>query len=112
MNIDFKGPVGFIFDVSSLTDTLDRDRDFSPLAWQYVIERDLVEFGQLTLVSETPHCKSLEGQYRHIRALQKRHQLNFVNQLDDYILSHLREFVLSIEMTIELLIVIKRKSLS
>lgn len=112
MNIDSKGPVGFIFDISSLTGTLDSDMDFSPLAWQYVIEQDLVEQGRLTLICAAPHCPSLESQYRLIRALQSRYELNFVRQLDEHILSYLRGYVLTIEMTTEVIVLIKSQSLS
>jgi len=112
MNIDFKGPIGFIFDVSSLTSTLDRDNDLSPLAWQYVIESDLVSVGRLTLIPRAPHCASLERQYELIRRLQKRYELNFVCQLDEHTLSHLREYVLAIEMTTDVLVIIKITSLN
>jgi hypothetical protein len=111
MNIDFNGPVGFIFDVSSLTDTLDRDNELSPLAWQYVIESQLVDEANLTLVSRAPHCPSLEKQYALIQRLQKRYELNFLCQLDEHILSHLRGYVLTIEMTKDVLIIIKIPSL-
>jgi hypothetical protein len=112
MNIDFKGPIGFIFDVSSLTGTLDTDNVLSPLAWQYVIESDLADQCQLELLSRVPHCASLEQQYELIRRLQKRYELNFICQLDEHILSQLRGYVLAIEMTTEVLVIIKVTSLS
>jgi len=112
MNIDFKGPIGFIFDVSSLTDTLDRDRDISPLAWQYVIEQDLIAVTHLQLAGTVPHCPSLETQYRLLRAMQTRYAVNFVCQLDPHILSHLKGHVLTVEMTPDILVIVKMKSIS
>ena len=112
MNIEFKGPRVLVFDVSTLTDTLDRGGALSPLAWQYVVERDLVEKGGLTLVSEYPPSQSLSDQYRLIRALQDRECLSFVDQLDEHILSHLRQYVVSIEWTSDILVMLLRKPIT
>lgn len=112
MNIESKGPTALVFDVSFLIDTLDEGGVLSLLAWQFVIERELVEKTGLTLVSTTPRCKSLESQYRTIRSLQERCGMTFVDQLDVHVLSHLRDYVVAIEMTNEILVMVKRKRLS
>lgn len=112
MNIEYKGPTALVFDVSFLIGTLDEGGELSLLAWQFVIERELVEKARLNLVSSTPRCKSLEQQYRHIHALQDRYGMAFVDQLDENILTHLRRYVIAIEMTDEILVMVKRKRLS
>ncbi|MNO19223.1 hypothetical protein D3C76_89510 [compost metagenome] len=112
MNIEYKGPTALIFDVSSLTDTLDRGGELSPLAWQFVIEQDLVEKVGLSMVLTTPHCPSLESQYRLIDRLQDRYKMRFVEQLDEHLLAHLRQYGLSIEMTLDYLVIFKEKTLS
>jgi hypothetical protein len=112
MNIEFKGPTALVFDVSFLIGTLDEGGELSLLAWQYVIERELVEKTFMTLVSSTPRCKSLERQYRQIRALQERCGMTFVDQLDRNVVAHLQRYVIAIEMTNEILVMVKRKRLS
>lgn len=112
MNIECKGPTALVFDVSSLIGTLDEGGELSLLAWQFVIERELVEKAGLTLTSTTPRCKSLEQQYRQIHALQDRYGMAFVDQLDEHILSYLRRHVIAIEMTDEILVMVNRKRLS
>lgn len=111
MNIEFKGPTALIFDVSSLTSTLDRGEILSPLAWQFVVEQDLVEKVGLTMVYTTPHCPSLEKQYLLIRSLQNRYERTFVDQLDQHLIAHLRQFGLSIEMTLDYLVVFKENTI-
>lgn len=112
MNIEFKGPRVLVFDVSTLTDTLDGSGALTPLAWQYVVERDLVEKGGLTVVSEYPPSPSLQDQYRLLRALQDRECMSFVDQLDEHILSHLRQYVVSIEWTSDILVMLLRKPIT
>lgn len=112
MNIEYKGPTALVFDVSSLIGTLDEGGELSLLAWQFVIERELVEKAFLTLVSTTPRCKSLEKQYRKIHALQDRCGMTFVDQLDRNVVAHLQRYVVAIEMTNEILVMVKRKRLS
>ncbi|QTH80334.1 hypothetical protein PA10_00134 [Pseudomonas phage pPa_SNUABM_DT01] len=111
MNIEFKGPTALIFDVSALTGTLDIGGMIPPLAWQFVIEQDLIEKVGLTMVSTTPHCPSLENQYSLIRKLQDRYEQTFVDQLDQHLTAHLRLFGLSIEMTLDYLVVFKENTL-
>ncbi|MNZ13959.1 hypothetical protein D3C78_308720 [compost metagenome] len=112
MNIESKGPTALIFDVSSLTGTLDRGETLSPLAWQYVIEKDLVQKAGLKVVTRYPYCPSLDRQYRLIRALQNRYELTFVDQLDEHLLAYLRQYVISIEMTLEYIVVLIEQTLS
>jgi hypothetical protein len=112
MNIKYKGPTALVFDVSSLIGTLDEGGELSLLAWQFVIERELVEKAGLTLVSTTPRCKSLERQYRQIHALQDRFGMTFIDQLDRLVVAHLQYYVVAIEMTNEILVMVKRKRLS
>lgn len=112
MNIESKGPTALVFDVSTLIGTLDEGGVLSLLAWQYVIERDLVEKGGLTLQSTVPKCKSLESQYRTIRSLEERYGMTFVDLLDDDILAHMRRYVVAIEVTSDILVMVKRKTLS
>lgn len=109
MNINFNGPTALIFDVSVMTSTLDGGGVISPLAWQYVTERDLVEKGNLTIVSAVPKCPSLEKQYCLIRSLQDRYSCNFVDQLSPHILAYLADFVVEIMMTQDALVIVKRK---
>lgn len=109
MTIDLNAPSVLIFDVFTLTDTLDRGGEFSPLAWQYVVERDLVVLGNLTLVSSYPRCPSLAEQYRLIHSLQARENLNITHFVGGVFLRHLEPYVISIEMTTTELIVTKHK---
>ena len=109
MDIDLKGPTALIFDVSGITGTLDGGEELSLYAWQYVLERELVEMGGLTVVSSFPRCPSLDNQYKIIKGLLKRYSLHLTDRLSPSILAHLAEFVVEISMTREDLVIIKRK---
>lgn len=109
MDIDFNGPTALIFDVSEIMDTLDRGGEISPLAWQYVIERDLVEKGHLTIVSTVPKCESLAKQYQLIYSLKDRYSINFADQLSPHILAYLADYVVETMVTSEVMVIIKRK---
>lgn len=109
MAIHLNAPSVLIFDVFALTDTLDRGGEFSPLAWQYVVERDLVVLGNLTVVSSYPKCPSLTEQYRLIQALQARDNINIISSVGQVLMEYLAQYVISIEMTTTELIVTKRK---
>lgn len=109
MDIDLKGPTALIFDVSRIMATVDAGEDLSLYAWQYVLERELVEMGKLTLVSSFPRCPSLDKQYKIIKGLLKRYSLHITDQLSPPILAHLAEFVVEISVTREDLVIIKRK---
>jgi hypothetical protein len=112
MNIESKGPTALVFDVSTLIGTLDEDGVFSLLAWQYVIERDLVQWAGLTLQSTVPRCKSLERQYEQIRALQDCYGMTIVDLLDWDMLVQMRQYVIAIEVTKDVLVMVRRKRLS
>lgn len=112
MTIDSNGPRRLIFDVYALTDTIDRDAIFSPLAWQYVVERDMVTFGHLTVASTLPDCPSLSDQHRLIRAMQKREGINVIDLLGTFALEYLKNYVVSVEMTSTELVVTRLKLLT
>ncbi|MCY1278100.1 hypothetical protein D9M68_20140 [compost metagenome] len=109
MNIDLKGPEALIFDVSYMTATVDEGEVLSLLAWQFVIERELVEKGGLTVVSAFPKCPSLVKQYKVIQGLLERYSLSIADRLSPHILEYLSEYVVEIIMTREDLAIIKRK---
>jgi len=110
MDIDLKGPTVLIFDVSDMISTLDGEGELSPLAWQYMIERELVEKGKLTIGSTVVKSPYLAEQYRIVKSLLERYPSNnIVDQLDPSILEYLSQYVVEIMMTNEVLLVIKRK---
>jgi hypothetical protein len=109
MDIDLKGPEALIFDVSYMTTTIDEEEVLSLLAWQFVVERDLVEKGGLTVVSTIPFCPSLITQYKVIRGLLERYSLNIADRMTPCLLEYLSEYVVEIVMTREDLVIIKRK---
>lgn len=111
MNIKFKGPTGLIFDVSSLNQMLDEEGVFSPLATQYVVERDLVEKLGLTVISDIPQYPSLREQYSNVRKLMAHHGLEFHTCLPEYIVGMLRMFIISVVMDKEVLIICLQKHL-
>lgn len=112
MNIESKGPTALVFDVSSLMGTIDEGECLSMLAWQYVAERDLARWAGLAVQSTTPKCKSLERQYQQIRSLQDRYGMTIVDVIGWDIIEHLSPYVVAIELTREILVVVKRKRLS
>ena len=112
MIIESKGPIALVFDVSSLIGTLDEGGVLSPLAWQFEIERDLVEKSGLTIISKVPHCPSLEKQYLMIRSLQARYEMTFADQISECILSYLRQYAIIIEMTDEIIVMVTTKLLN
>lgn len=112
MSIESKGPIALVFDVSTLIGTLDEGGMLSLLAWQFEIERDLVEKLGLTVASKVPHCHSLEQQYHLIRSLQARYEMTFVDQIGEHVLSFLRRYVITIEMTDEIVVMVITKTLS
>jgi hypothetical protein len=109
MNIDLKGPEALIFDLSYMTSAIDEGNVLSLLAWQFVIERELVEKAGLTVVSAFPKCPSLTKQYKLIQGLLERYSLSIADRLTPHILEHLAEYVVEIALTREDLVIIKRK---
>lgn len=109
MDINLKGPRALILDVSSITSTIDEGNELSPLSWQKVVEMELVEKANLTIVSTVPRCPSLSGQYRTLKALLERYSLNIAEHLGPQLLAHLQEWVVEIQMTTEWLVIILRK---
>ena len=112
MNIDFKGPRGFIFDISSLNEVLGSEGVFSPLAAQYVVERSLVENLGLSVVSDIPQYPSLRDQYRQIKFLMSWYGLEVHKKIPKNIVGMLREFVISVVMNDDILLICLQKPIT
>ncbi|MNY00004.1 hypothetical protein D3C86_1324820 [compost metagenome] len=82
---------------------------FSPLAAQYVVERDLVEKLGLSIVSDIPQCTSLHGQYHDIRTLAAHYGLEFHITIPETIVGMLRMFVISVVMDKDILLICLQK---
>lgn len=92
MKINYKAPKGFILDLSPLMHTVDTERELSPLAWQYMIEQDLINKLGLDVQTQTELYPSLCNQIRLIYRLQERYLFSVVNCVPGPLVLYLRGF--------------------
>lgn len=108
MKINPKAPTGFILDISLLMDTVDGERTFSPLTWQFVIEQDLVEKCGLALFEPMVLPPSLLDQAKLLTFLQSYQKFSIVNCIPGQLVLYLRKFAVEIRMNGTTLFVVKK----
>lgn len=107
MKIDSKGPTGFILDISALKDTIDEEGSLSPLAWQYVIEQDMINLLDLSVVPTVDLYPSLIKQVSVIAFLQRHFKFNIVNCIPGEVVLYLRAFEVEAKINDTTLFIIK-----
>lgn len=98
MDIDYKGPKGFILDISTLLDVVDGEQAISPLAWQYVIEQDLINKAGLNVVERMSLIPSLVKQISLVSFLQAEFKYSVINCVPGQLILHLRPFEIEVKI--------------
>lgn len=104
-----RGPESFVVGFSGVMDTLDAEQTLSPLAWQYVVERLLVEKFKFTVVSEHQRYPSLEDQYRLIRNYLESKDSRFDRLFINSIVEQISHYVIAVCVHREYIIFTYRK---
>ncbi len=107
MKIDSKAPTGFILDISMLKDTVDEEREISPLAWQYVIEQDMINLLALSVIPTVDLYPSLIKQVAVVLFLQRHSKFNIVNCIPGELVLYLRAFEVEAKINDGTLFIVK-----
>lgn len=107
MKIDSKAPTGFILDISPLKDTIDEEESISPLAWQYVIEQDMINLLGLSVIQTVDLYPSLIKQVSVIVFLQRHFKFNIVNCIPGELVLYLRAFEVEAKINSTTLFIVK-----
>ena len=107
MKIDSKAPTGFILDISMLKDTVDEEREISPLAWQYVIEQDMINLLDLSVIPTVDLYPSLIKQVAVVLFLQRHLKFNIVNCIPGELVLYLRAFEVEAKINDGTLFIVK-----
>lgn len=107
MKIDSKAPTGFILDIALLKDTIDAEEVISPLAWQYVIEQDMVNLLDLNVVKTVELYPSLIKQVSVLDFLQRLQKFNIVNCIPGQLVLYLRSFEVEAKINGTTLFIVK-----
>lgn len=105
MEIKFKAPTSFIFDVSDKMLMMDPEQIIHPLAWLYVVERALAVRFAWNICSSTPRCRHLTSQYALVEFIQTNHSIYLTEIIPEEIGIALRRHVVRIHLDREAFVV-------